>query len=92
MQLKIRTEKDTATVEIWTYREQSLGSGDLTGYDVEALDGSIGKIDETSNDVGSAYVVVDTGPWIFGKKVMLPAGVISRVDANDEKVLVNRNC
>ena len=29
---------------------------------------------------GSAYVVVGTGPWIFGKKVMLPAGVISRVD------------
>jgi hypothetical protein len=79
-----------ATVEIWTYREQSLGSRDLTGYEVEALDGSIGKIDQTSNDVGSAYVVVDTGPWIFGKKVMLPAGVISRVDSDDEKVYVNR--
>ena len=79
-----------ATMEIWAYREQSLGSLDLTDYGVEALDGSIGKIDETSNDVGSAYVVVDTGPWIFGKKVMLPAGVISRVDGNDEKVYVNR--
>ena len=79
-----------ATMEIWAYREQAVGSLDLTGYGVEALDGSIGKIDETSNDVGSAYVVVDTGPWIFGKKVMLPAGVISRVDGNDEKVYVNR--
>jgi hypothetical protein len=35
-------------------------------------------------------LVVDTGPWIFGKKVMLPAGTISRVDPNDEKVYVNR--
>jgi hypothetical protein len=35
-----------ATVEIWTYREQSLGSVDLTGFEVEALDGSIGKIDD----------------------------------------------
>ncbi len=77
-------------VEIWSYRDNSLGSLDLTGYGVEALDGSIGEIDETSNDVGSAYVVVDTGPWIFGKKVMLPAGVISRVDSDDEKVYVNR--
>jgi hypothetical protein len=34
--------------------------------------------------------VVDTGPWIFGKKVMLPAGVISRVDSDDEQVFVNR--
>jgi hypothetical protein len=33
---------------------------------------------------------VDTGPWIFGKKVMLPAGVISRVDHDDEQVFFNR--
>ena len=79
-----------ATVDIWTYREQSLGSADLTGYSVEALDGGIGKIDEASNDVDASYVVVDTGPWIFGKKVMLPAGVIDRVDREDEKVYVNR--
>ena len=79
-----------ATVDIWTYRELSLGSADLTGYSVEALDGGIGKIDEASNDVGASYVVVDTGPWIFGKKVLLPAGVISRVDAAEEKVFVNR--
>lgn len=84
------------STEIWTYREGAdLGfdptSGrDLTGYGIEARDGSIGKIDEASNDVGSSYVVVDTGPWIFGKKVMLPAGVIQRVDESDEKVFVNR--
>ena len=78
------------TVDIWTYREQSGVTGDLTDYSVEALDGGIGKIDEASNDVGASFIVVDTGPWIFGKKVMLPAGVISRVDADDEKVYVNR--
>ena len=38
----------------------------------------------------SAYIVVDTGPWIFGKKVMLPAGTIQRADHDDEKVFVNR--
>jgi hypothetical protein len=83
-------------VELWTYRDRTqLGfdptSGrDITGYGVEALDGSIGKIDEANNDVGQSYVIVDTGPWIFGKKVMLPAGVIQRVDENDETVWVNR--
>jgi hypothetical protein len=35
-------------------------------------------------------MIVDTGPWIFGKKVMLPAGVIQRIDEKDEKVWVNR--
>jgi hypothetical protein len=79
-----------ATVDIWTYRQQAMASMDLVGYGVEALDGSIGKIDEASNDVGASFVVVDTGPWIFGRKVMLPAGVISEVDTADEKVHVNR--
>jgi len=77
-------------VEMWTYREQGWTTGNLVDFKVEALDGSIGKIDEASYDVGSGYVVVDTGPWIFGHKVMLPAGVIDRVDVDDEKVYVNR--
>jgi hypothetical protein len=79
-----------ARMEIWTYREQNWSTMNLTGYGVEAIDGGIGKIDEASNEVGASYVVVDTGPWIFGKKVMLPAGVIQRVDHDDEKVFVNR--
>ena len=79
-----------STVDIWAYREQSWTTDDLTGYAVEAHDGGIGKIDEASNDVGAAYLVIHTGPWIFGKKVMLPAGVISRVDHDDKKAFVNR--
>jgi hypothetical protein len=81
--------------DVWTYRERSslgadLSSTDITGFGVEAIDGSIGKVDEATFDVGSSYIVVDTGPWIFGKKVMLPAGVVQRVDEADEKVFVNR--
>jgi hypothetical protein len=79
-----------ATSDIWAYRDQTWTTGDLTGFKVEAVDGGIGKIDEASNDVGAGYIVVDTGPWIFGKKVLLPAGVISRVDRDDEQVFVNR--
>ena len=79
-----------ATIEIWAFREQSYGSIDLSGYEVEAIDGDIGKVDEATNEVGSSYIVVDTGPWIFGKQVMLPAGVISEVDVDTETVFVNR--
>ena len=79
-----------ATVEIWTFRDQSHGTIDLAGFTVDAVDGDIGKIDKASNDVGSSYVVVNTGPWILGKKVMLPAGVISNVDVDTETVYVNR--
>src|SRR6476646_11914896 len=78
------------TNDIWAYQDQAWGSSDLSGYNVEAVDGGIGKIDEASNKVGAGYIVVDTGPWIFGKKVLLPAGVLSRVDTDEEKVYVNR--
>jgi hypothetical protein len=45
---------------------------------------------EATNEVGGSYVIVDTGPWIFGKKVMLPAGVIRDVDLDAQAVFVNR--
>ena len=68
------------TTSVWTYREGILKPGvaprNVVGYGVEALDGAIGKVDDATYEVGSSYLVVDTGPWIFGKKVMLPAGVI----------------
>ena len=76
--------------QMWTYREDLWLTTDLNGFKVEALDGEIGSIDEKSNEVGSSYIVVDTGPWIFGKKVLLPAGVIDRVDLNDRRLFVSR--
>lgn len=75
--------------DMWDYRTDVTTAGsDLVGYSVEATDGSIGKIDESSVEAGSAYVVVDTGPWIFGKKRMIPAGVVERIDDADKKVYV----
>jgi hypothetical protein len=81
--------------DVWTYRESTalgtdLARTDITGFEVEAIDGSIGKVDEATYEVGSSYLVADTGPWIFGKKVMLPAGVIQRIDDVEEKIFVNR--
>ena len=80
--------------DVWTYRETTLGAdlnkANIVGYSVEALDGSIGKVDEATFDAGSAFIVVDTGPWIFGKKVMLPAGVVKSADHDDETIFVDR--
>jgi hypothetical protein len=83
-----------STIDVWTYREgiiaPDVSPRNVVGYGVEAQDGSIGKVDDVTYEVGSSYLVVDTGPWIFGKKVMLPAGVIKDVDHDDEKVFVDR--
>jgi len=89
--------QNVTMLDIWTYRDRTeLGSNvvdthaDISGFGVEAVDGSIGKVDEATYDVGRSYIVVDTGPWIFGKKVMLPAGVVRGIDETEEKVFVNR--
>jgi hypothetical protein len=78
-----------STVSIWMYRDSVATVNDLVGYDVEATDGSIGKIDDASRETGRQYLVVDTGFWIFGKKRLIPAGVVQRVDADDRKVYVS---
>ncbi|NYF57406.1 PRC-barrel domain-containing protein [Micromonospora purpureochromogenes] len=76
----------------WSYRDEAgVADADLVGYKVEATDGGIGKIDSASHEVGGSYLVVDTGPWIFGKKVMLPAGMVNQVDHDDRKVYVDRS-
>jgi hypothetical protein len=82
-----------AVVELWTFTIETPGldptTVDLTGFKVEALDGGIGKVDEASHAVGGSFIVVDTGPWIFGKKVLLPAGVIRDVDLDTEMIAVD---
>jgi hypothetical protein len=80
-----------AVVEIWTYQAAApIDDVDLTGYTVEATDGEVGKVTEASNELGASWLVVDTGPWILGKKVLLPAGVISEVDPEERKIFVDR--
>jgi hypothetical protein len=78
------------SVQMWSYRDTTISQQNLSGLSVEALDGSIGKVDDATNDLNGSFIVVDTGPWIFGKKVLLPAGVVSRVDLDTETVFVNR--
>jgi hypothetical protein len=82
-----------AIVELWTFSVATPGVDltrvDLTGFNVEARDGGIGKVDEATHEAGGSFVVVDTGPWIFGKKVMLPAGLIRDVDLDTETIFVD---
>ena len=81
------------TLEVWTYRggiDAGVSPNSVVGYGVEAIDGSIGKVDDATYEVNGSFVVVDTGPWIFGKKVMLPAGVIRDINHDQEKIFVHR--
>lgn len=81
MQTRTRTD-------IWAFADPSWPTIDLTGFGVEALDGGIGSVDDVSHQTGTGHLVIDTGPWIFGRKVMLPAGVISGVDVEHRSITV----
>ena len=78
---------------VWVYRETLRGDFDTTtnliGYDVEASDGHIGKVDEASKETTRQYLVVDTGFWIFGKKRLVPAGVVNRIDHENRNVYLS---
>jgi hypothetical protein len=76
------------TMDIWQYRATGTVT-DLKEFEVEATDGSIGTVDEATEDVSRSWIVVDTGPWIFGRKVVLPAGTIERVDLEDRRIVVD---
>jgi hypothetical protein len=78
--------------EVWAFRatpQTNVQDLDLTGFKVEGTDGSVGKVDEATYEAGGSYLVVDTGPWILGRKVMLPAGVVERIDPEEEQVYVD---
>lgn len=67
----------------------AFGGDDIKSYDVYSTidDDKIGSVknimvDETGR---FRYLVVDTGFWIFGKKVLLPVGR-TRIDTGDRRV------
>jgi hypothetical protein len=79
---------------IWIWRTHASGQArpqlpDITGYDVETVDGKIGTVDETTYENGEGALVVDTGFWIFGKKRMLPAGVVDGIDEEARAITVS---
>jgi hypothetical protein len=83
----------TSAWDPWNFHdrpEMAAEGMSLVGYSVQATDGDIGKVDDATMDVDASHIVVDTGPWIFGRRVMLPAGTINSIDRNDEKVYVDR--
>jgi hypothetical protein len=82
-------QRNTTVMDMYTYRDQSWSTMNLAGFSVEATDGEVGSVDDEAYRIGTDALLVNTGPWIFGKGVLLPAGVISRIDELDRKVHVN---
>ena len=82
-----------ASASLWTWPETQVeplgGSPDITGFKVVANDGEIGKIDSASWETDRAHIVVDTGPWIFGRMSLIPARAVRVIDRETETVQVD---
>lgn len=76
--------------ELGSFRDPSWEQQDLRGFEVEARDGKIGTVDESSAP-GADHLIVDTGTWIFGKKVVLPVGLVEAVAFEERRLLVSRS-
>jgi len=77
--------------DLWKFRSD-VGNerAALDGLKVEAVDGRLGKVKRVVSTPEGAGLVVDTGPMVFGKTVMLPAGVITGIDVDAETISVDR--
>ena len=63
----------------------------ISGYAVAASDGDIGTVSDFLFDDASwliRWLVVDTGNWLSGRKVLLPPSVLGRLDAKEQEFSV----
>lgn len=76
---------------VWEYAQDSgyTPARSLVGYTVEAADGTIGHVDRQQDQPGMRHLVVDTGVWVFGRSVVIPAGAVTRIDPDAGTVTVS---
>jgi len=81
----------TGAVDPWNWQPDAGWSPErnLIGYHVKATDGNVGKVAMASHAQDESYLVVNTGPWMFGSTLVVPAGVVSVVDHSQRNVHLN---
>jgi hypothetical protein len=69
--------------QVYTNEDATMQrSSDITGYQLHATDGAIGTIGTITDlllddrHFGLRWVVVDTGTWLSGRKVLLPPSAL----------------
>jgi hypothetical protein len=64
----------------------------VTGYNIKASDGEVGKVEDFIIQSGTwkiDFLVVDTGHWLPGKKVLLAPKWIKGIDWGNSWITVN---
>jgi hypothetical protein len=75
--------------EVWTLPDEAFARIDLSGFDVVARDGKIGKVAQAFESSGGGHLVVDSGVAMpLGRQLLVPAGLLERVDIDEQRVFV----
>ncbi|MFF2145596.1 PRC-barrel domain containing protein [Kitasatospora sp. NPDC058190] len=66
------------STDLWEYRPGSHPAADLTlvGYEVHATDGPLGRVEQDAGD----HLLVDASAWVPGNRVLVPVGLVARID------------
>ena len=72
--------------EIWHPTVLAGSLDGIEGYALRAADGAIGTITAANSELGRSYLIATGGSWNQGRTVMLPPGVVERID-RDERVV-----
>lgn len=72
------------------YQDHFDNQEDILKYDLYSGNDKVGSVDDllVDDDGRIRYLIINTGLWIFGKKVLLPVGR-ARVDRNDRRIYVD---
>jgi hypothetical protein len=78
------------TPDIFTWPIRDWRSLDPVGFEVVAIDGDIGNVDEATTLGPGDLVVINVDAPTFGEKIVLPAGAIAAVDVDGGTLFVDR--
>ncbi|TWD84561.1 hypothetical protein FB561_5754 [Kribbella amoyensis] len=63
---------------------------DLVGYRVAGTDEEIGTVAEVVDSSGDVTIVIDTGAWVVGQRILLPPGTVESIDHDARSIAVDR--
>ena len=81
------------TKELWSFRDQAVARVDLKGFELQALDGSLGTVAQAIEGSDGGYLIIDPGVAMpLGRQVFVPVGLIEKVDVDNKRVSVRAEC
>jgi Protein of unknown function (DUF2795) len=78
-----------ARTDLWNFPDEAVARIDLTGFELYAHDGALGKVVESIEASGGGYLVVDAGfAMPLGRQLLVPAGLVDKVDVDERRVSI----